>query len=217
MPSPFQYFSLKTRIILLLICSCFAGTAAGQKPPKHDHLITISTREGNIVLLLSDKTPKHKENFLKLTKEGFYNGTTFHRIIEGFMIQGGDLDSKDSIPGNDGMGGPGYTVPAEIVSGLSHKYGALAAARMGDNVNPEKASSGSQFYIVENHEGTPFLNNGYTVFGQTIEGLDVVDKIAKQPKDTRDRPLTNISMTIKAKKMKVKKIIKKYKCEEFYK
>ncbi|HWZ22368.1 MAG TPA: peptidylprolyl isomerase, partial [Cytophagaceae bacterium] len=142
--------------------------------------------------------------------------TTFHRIIKDFMIQGGDPNSKDSIPGNDGIGGPGYTIPAEFVPTLKHVKGALAAARMGDQVNPKKESSGSQFYIVHNAKGTPFLDGSYTVFGQVVKGLEVVDKISEQPKDMRDRPSKNITMKITAKKMKTKQIIKMYTCEAFY-
>lgn len=111
--------------------------------------ISISTPQGNIKVRLYDETPLHRDNFLKLAREGFYNGTLLHRIIENFMIQGGDPESKDAKPEkNLGTGGPGYTLPAEIVDGLFHKRGALAAARLGDEVNPNRESSGSQFYIV---------------------------------------------------------------------
>lgn len=195
-------------ILLLFILNTF--TALAQSSSKTDEVIFIQTDLGEIVFLLYDTTSAHKKNFLKLAKEGFYNGTTFHRVIDGFMIQGGDLNSKDSIPGNDGQGGPGYTIPAEFVSGLTHQYGAVAAARMGDAVNPKKASSGSQFYIVENKEGAHFLDNNYTVFGQVIKGMDVVEKIAEQPKGAGDRPLKDVTMTVSAKKMKKTKIGKKY-------
>lgn len=175
-----------------------------------DELVILTTTFGEIVFLLSDQTPLHKANFIKLAKSGFYDGTSFHRIIKTFMIQGGDPNSKDTDPNNDGIGGPGYTIPAEIVPGLSHIQGAVAAARMGDQENPAKASSGSQFYIVENRDGTHFLDNNYTVFGQVIKGLDVVEKIAEQPKNMADRPDPTITMQIKIKKMKRKKIQKKY-------
>jgi cyclophilin family peptidyl-prolyl cis-trans isomerase len=184
--------------------------------PKKDYVYTIVTKEGRIVFLLYDKTPLHKNNFYKLSKAGFYNGTTFHRIIPQFMIQGGDPNSKDSIKGNEGTGGPGYTIPAEIVPGLTHSRGAVAAARLGDGQNPLKASSGSQFYIVQNPGGTPHLDNGYTVFGQVVDGFEVIDKISRQPKDYNDRPLSDIAMVVEVKKMKTKKIIKKYHCENFY-
>lgn len=180
------------------------------KPLKDDYIVTISTEFGEIELLLSDKTPLHKENFLKLTNEKFFDGTTFHRIIKGFMIQGGDPNSKDSIPDNDGNGGPGYTIPAEFDTTLTHVHGVIAAARLGDFQNPKKESSGSQFYIVENPNGTPFLNRNYTVFGKVIKGLEVVSVIAEQPKDGRDRPFKDIKMVVKAEKMKRKKIEKKY-------
>lgn len=170
-------------------------------------LVTISTSFGEMKVILFDATPKHKANFLKLTKEGFYNKTTFHRIIDNFMIQGGDANSKDDDPNNDGGGDIGYRIPAEIVLGLKHVRGALAAARTN---NPQKESSGSQFYIVENHNGVPHLDNSYSVFGQVISGLDIIDKIAEQPKDYRDRPITTIPITVKAEKMKKKKITKLY-------
>ncbi|MFN3404345.1 MAG: peptidylprolyl isomerase [Cytophagaceae bacterium] len=192
------------------------ANAQNKKIKGEDYVITISTEFGDMVILLFDQTPKHKENFIKLAGEGYFDGTTFHRIIKNFMIQGGDPNSKDEDPNNDGHGGPGYTIPAEFVPELKHIKGALAAARMGDAVNPNKESSGSQFYIVQNNEGTHFLNNNYTVFGQVIKGLDVVDKIAEQPKDGRDRPLKNITMKVKAEKMKKKKIIKLYGCENMF-
>ncbi|TAH24699.1 MAG: peptidylprolyl isomerase [Cytophagales bacterium] len=187
--------------------SVFAQTAK----TKFDEIVFLKTNFGTLVIQLYDETPLHKENFLKLAKSGFYNGTTFHRIIPEFMIQGGDPNSKDSIIDNDGMGGPGYTIPNEIKANLSHQFGALAAARMGDGVNPTKASSGSQFYIVQNKNGTPHLDNAYTVFGKTINGLDVINTIAIQPKNNRDRPTNNITMSMQVKKMKRKKIAKKYK------
>lgn len=176
--------------------------------PKKEELVTISTDYGDIYLILFNKTPKHKANFLKLASSGFYNGTTFHRIIKGFMIQGGDPNSKDEDPNNDGMGSPGYTIPAEFDTSLIHNWGALAAARMGDHVNPNKESSGSQFYIVENRTGTHFLDRNYTVFGMVIKGMDVVEKIAVQPKSASDRPMKDIKMTMKVELMKKKKITK---------
>jgi len=170
-------------------------------------LVTISTSLGDMKVILYDQTPRHKENFLKLAKDCYYNNTTFHRIIDGFMIQGGDANSKDDNPNNDGAGDIGYRIPAEISPNLKHVRGAVAAAR---NNNPQKESSGSQFYIVENHNGTPFLDNNYTVFGQVISGLDVIDKIAEQPKGPMDRPTTPIPMQVKVKKVKKKKITKEY-------
>lgn len=181
-----------------------------QKPKGKDQLVTISTPQGDIKLILFDDTPQHKANFLKLAKEGFYDGTTFHRVIDGFMIQGGDPNTKDDNPRNDGAGNPGYTVPAEINPSHKHVRGAVAAARQDDRVNPSRASSGSQFYIVENHDGTPMLDEVYTVFGQVVDGLDVIDKIAEQPKDGRDRPLSDIKMKVAVEQVKKKKIAKKY-------
>jgi cyclophilin family peptidyl-prolyl cis-trans isomerase len=200
------------RFFAAFLLSFFVASSlfAQTNKSKSDYVVTITTELGEIILLLSDKTPGHKENFIKLAESGFYNGTTFHRVIQGFMIQGGDPNSKDSIPENDGRGGPGYTIPAELSTGLTHKYGAVAAARMGDAVNPNKESSGSQFYIVENKEGTHFLDNNYTVFGQVIKGMETVEKIAVQEKGAGDRPIVNIKMMVSAKKMKKSKISKTY-------
>jgi cyclophilin family peptidyl-prolyl cis-trans isomerase len=155
----------------------------------------IHTDYGDMKGVLYNETPKHRDNFVKLVKSGFYDGTLFHRVILGFMIQGGDPDSKTAKPGQAlGMGGPGYTIPAEFNAKLTHKRGALAAAR---TQNPEKASSGSQFYIVEPEAGTHFLDNEYTVFGEITSGFDVITKIASVPKDKSDRPTKDVKMTIK--------------------
>lgn len=160
--------------------------------------IKIQTKFGDIRMFLYQTTPKHRENFLKLTKDGYFDGTTFHRIINDFVIQGGDVNSKDEDPSNDGQGGPGYTIDAEIKSTLKHVYGAVGAARRGNDVNPEMASNGSQFYIVENAGGTPNLDGQYTVFGIVFDGMDVVSEIATQAKDSRDRPTTDIEMQVDA-------------------
>lgn len=177
---------------------------------KDDYIFILSTKFGDIEFYLFDETPLHKANFIKLVNEKYYDGTTFHRIIPNFMIQGGDINSKDADPNNDGMGGPGYTIPAEFKDHLKHHKGAIAAARMGDQVNPKKESNGSQFYIVQNDYGTPFLDGNYTVFGKVLKGLEVVDQIAVQPRDYRDRPLEDIKMTIKAIPMSKKEINEKY-------
>lgn len=190
-------------------------------------MVIISTDLGEMKAVLYNETPLHKENFIKLAKEGYFDGCLFHRVINGFMIQGGDPDSKTAKPGQMlGQGGPGYTIPAEFKQELIHKKGALAAARMADQVNPQKASSGSQFYIAQGKSytenelnmlssrmgkafnkqqmeayttigGVPFLDYEYTVFGEVVEGLEVIDKIAAVEKDRRDRPVQDIKMTIK--------------------
>ncbi len=201
----------------------------------------IETRLGTMVVGLYDQTPQHRDNFKKLVDDGFYDGTSFHRVIAGFMAQGGDPNSKDDDPMNDGQGGPGYTVEAEFREGLFHRKGALSAARQGDQVNPERRSSGSQFYIVhgepiapamldqlesqmkaqnpdfslsdETREvyasegGTPFLDTQYTVFGQVVEGLDVLDAITASPTARseggqvhpalQDQPVERIEMVIR--------------------
>jgi len=204
-----------------------ASTDTQAKPADGETMVLIETGFGNIKAKLYDSTPEHRDNFIKLANEGFFDGTLFHRVIDGFMIQGGDPDSKTAKPGQPlGMGGPGYTLPAEI--GAKHYRGALSAARRGGPGNPEKRSSGSQFYIVQNgpvspaqmgqmaqqlqsrgvtysqaeldyytsYGGTPFLDGDYTVFGMVTEGLEVVDKIAKVQKDKSDRPLEDISMKV---------------------
>lgn len=158
-------------------------------------VVNIETNQGNIVLWLYDETPLHKNNFDSLAKAGFYNGLIFHRVINDFMIQGGD-------PTGTGSGGPGYTIAAEINNKFKHKYGSLGAAR--DN-NPEKRSNGSQFYIVENSAGTPHLDGNYTVFGETIHGLNIVSKIAEVATNSSDRPLTDVIMT----KVSIKEYTKK--------
>lgn len=216
-------------VVFMLLLSVFV---TAQKPQKNS-LVLISTVYGNIKLSLYNETPKHRDNFLKLVKSGMYDSTIFHRIIKDFMIQGGDPDSKNASPGVAlGEGGLGYTIPAEFIPSLIHKKGVLAAAREGDAVNPDKASSSCQFYIVQGRKftraeidkmlrgknarrdtkieyteeqyktyetvgGTPHLDMDYTVFGEVIEGLDVLDKIAAVEKDKRDRPLVDIKMTIK--------------------
>lgn len=190
-------------------------------------LIELETAFGNILIQLYDDTPKHQENFTKLVEEGYLDSLLFHRVIEGFMIQGGDPNSKNAPAGQPlGSGGPGYKVDAEFVDTLVHLKGALAAARQGDQVNPQKKSSGSQFYIVhgrpltdeqldrieaqkgiryskEHREayktigGAPFLDREYTVFGKVIEGLEVIDEIAKVQTDPRDRPTQDIIMKLR--------------------
>jgi peptidyl-prolyl cis-trans isomerase B (cyclophilin B) len=258
---------------------------------KKDHVVTIKTKFGDMVAILYDETPKHKANFIKLAKEHFYDSLIFHRVIEGFMIQGGDPESKKAQPGQRlGNGGPGYTIDSEIDSTLFHEKGALSAARLSDQANPTKASSGSQFYIVQGKKftaneikldpkkfnmalqqffqnpenklyydtigqlyqardakayeayiarlkpvvenqlgikvekevtsemiqayttvgGTPNLDGQYTVFGKVIKGLDVIDKIAAQPKDGADRPTEDIRMMVSVEELSKTKIEKLY-------
>ncbi len=186
--------------------------------------IKVSTDHGDMVFELYDSTPKHRDNIIKLVKEGFYDDLLFHRVINGFMIQGGDPDSKDAKPNVAlGMGGPGYLIDAEI--GSPHFKGCLAAARAPDAGNPERKSSGSQFYIVQGRKqsdqqldamemrkgitynetqrqkykdigGTPMLDMDYTVFGEIVSGMEVIDKIAAAKTSPGDRPIEDIKMTI---------------------
>lgn len=188
--------------------------------------VLISTDYGDMTVELYNETPKHRDNFIKLVKEGFYNDLLFHRVIRDFMIQGGDPDSRGAAPNQPlGRGGPGYTIEAEFHPEFIHKKGALAAARQGDQVNPERRSSGSQFYIVQGKKvtstelnnmaartgaiytpeqiktyeaigGTPFLDNQYTVFGEVVEGLEVIDKIASVKTSSMNRPVKDVKMTI---------------------
>lgn len=267
---------LSALVLPILLFSPFQIEA--QKRPQ----VVITTDSGTIVIELFNECPKHRDNFLKLVNDGFYNGTGFHRVIDAFMIQGGDPNSKLEVPSDLGNGGPGYTIPAEINPAFHHKKGALCAARMGDNVNPARESSGSQFYLVQgrtfdaatiaNFEGrinsdvrnqaskafftapenkayldrlqaamqakdegamkmindevepliaqrlegklfkyteqqktdyatvggTPHLDMQYTVFGQVVEGLEVIDKIAACKKQgERPTPLVKMTMAVK--------------------
>ena len=159
----------------------------------------IITSMGVIKVKLYADTPKHRENFAKLALSKYYDGILFHRVINGFMIQAGDPLTKDAAnKARFGTGGPDYTVPAEFVAEHTHKKGALAAARRGDAVNPYKESSGSQFYLVQDERSCAQLDGEYTVFGETIEGLDVIDKIASVQTDNRDCPVQDVKIvTIK--------------------
>ena len=155
----------------------------------------IITSMGVIKVKLYSKTPKHRENFAKLALEKYYDGMLFHRVINGFMIQGGDPLTKDAAnKSRFGTGGPDYTVPAEFVPEYTHKKGALAAARRGDAVNPYKESSGSQFYLVQDPVACSQLDGDSTVFGETIEGLDVIDRIAAVQTDARNCPLQDVKI-----------------------
>jgi cyclophilin family peptidyl-prolyl cis-trans isomerase len=170
-----------------------AGGKAVSEVVKGD-VAVIETDFGRIVFkFYEEEAPLHTANFKKLAREGFYDGCTFHRVIPNFVIQGGSPGSKDEDRSNDGLGGPGYTIPAEI--GLKHTRGAVAAARQGDDINPEKRSSGSQFYICM--RDIPHLDKGgYSVFGQVIEGMDVADKIVRVDTDDTDNPLQRIEMKV---------------------
>ena len=266
--------SLFIVLLTVLIVACSGSrTKAGDD---QEQLVLIKTKFGDMKVKLYNETPLHRDNFIKLVKEGFYDGLLFHRVIKDFMIQGGDPESKDAPAGKHlGSGGPGYQIPAEIVDGLYHKKGALAAARQGDAANPERKSSGSQFYIVQgkvydeeklsqieekmklNAErqeamklymkdqvrikrlqtegkidsintirfeiqeqaeknvsessykinekrkeiyttvgGTPHLDGAYTVFGEVIEGLNVIDSIANVETGPGDRPIDDVIMSM---------------------
>ena len=230
-------------LFILAIMSTSSSRTQPVSGPSETNFYEISTSMGTMVIELYDDTPLHRDNFRKLASEGFYDGTKFHRVISGFVIQGGDPNSKDDDPMNDGQGDPGYTIPAEIIPGRYHKRGALATARSGDNVNPERASSGSQFYIVHgtiypeasldqfqaraqqmipdstfefsaeakamymNEGGTPMLDGMYTVFGELVEGYEVLDRITRvltpnqpgQPgRQMGDMPTVDVTMEVRA-------------------
>ncbi len=211
-------------IILLTACH---KPMFNPTPPEYAPIIKVETTMGEMKIQLFSSTPKHRDNFVKLVKQGFYDSLLFHRVIPNFMIQGGDPDSKDAIAGKPlGTGGPGYTIDAELGktdSGVVHihRKGMLAAARMGDQANPKKASSGSQFYIVQGElqtdaqldeienfrkfkyteaqrkdykekGGTPHLDGEYTVFGELIEGEEVLEKISKVSCDPFNRPREDV-------------------------
>lgn len=158
-------------------------------------LYEIHTSMGTITVMLYRETPLHLANFENLVKRGYYDGILFHRVIPGFMIQVGDPLTKDSTRVDEyGTGGPGYTIPAEIKPEFTHKKGALAAARRGDAANPKRESSGSQFYIVQDAQGCSHLDGQYTIFGETVDGFDVIDRIAKVPTNYRDFPTREIKI-----------------------
>ncbi|MCB0734070.1 MAG: peptidylprolyl isomerase [Flavobacteriales bacterium] len=177
-----------------------------------DTVVEVSTSYGNMVLYMYKGTPMHRANFHKLVGQGFYDSTEFHRIIPNFMIQGGDPLSKDDNRNNDGTGGPGYTIPAEIDSSkYKHIVGAVAAARQSDDVNPLRASSGSQFYIAVSESGTKHLNGAYTVFGRVLNGIETANTIVGQPRNTgNNRPNERIKMAMKLVPMTKAEIKAKY-------
>lgn len=208
---------MKQFIVLIVLLSSFAIAQAAYP------YVVIETTAGSMTVKLYDDTPLHSENFIELVSKGYYNNQLFHRVIDQFMIQAGDPNSITAKPGQVlGNGGPGYTIPPEFVKTHYHKKGALAAARQGDNINPGKESSGSQFYIVQGRVipeaqltafeqqyhhppftdeqkqiyttlgGTPHLDYEYTVFGEVVNGLDILDLIAAQPVDPSKRPIDDI-------------------------
>jgi cyclophilin family peptidyl-prolyl cis-trans isomerase len=216
---------MKRFLSVVLLSVAFSTAFAGGPVNQY---VRIKTAYGECIIRLYNETPKHRDNFIKLVKQGFYNGTLFHRVIQNFMIQGGDPDSKDTTkakPGAElGNGDVGYTVPAEFRDSLFHKRGVLAAAR---DDNPAKASSGCQFYIVEGQRfsngkldtlekmrlkgrkipewereyyrsvgGAPHLDQNYTVYGEVVMGIDMIDRIAAVKTDKNDRPVTDIPMTV---------------------
>ncbi len=208
------------KIYLFLFVALLFSSCGGDNIRK----VQVQTEYGNMTIELFNTTPQHRDNFVKLVKEGFYDDLLFHRVMQSFMIQGGDPQSKGAAPGARlGTGGPGYTIPAEIQH--YHYKGRLSAARQPDSVNPEMASSGSQFYIVQGSPvssnrldamasskglsyseeakniytsvgGRPDLDAAYTVFGQVTEGLDVIDKIAAVQVDQYNRPFQDVKMKI---------------------
>src|SRR5688500_4773072 len=224
--------------LILLLSTVFFISANNPKPPyqvKKGDLnkdVELVTSKGTLVIRLSDSTPRHRDNFIKLVNQHFYDGLLFHRVMIQFMVQTGDPKSKTAKPGEAlGQGSPGYTVPAEIRAGLFHKKGALAAARTPDEINPTRESNGSQFYLVHGRVyseedlnqvearlngykipaahrevyktlgGTPSLDQKYTIFGEVIKGLEVIDSIAAVTTGERNRPDVDVKI-IKASLIK---------------
>jgi cyclophilin family peptidyl-prolyl cis-trans isomerase len=222
-------------IFISLIVACNPRMSGGLRKKDLKKDVEMITTEGRMVIRLSDSTPLHRDNFLKLVKQGFYDSITFHRVIKNFMIQAGNPATRSTANAGSDEANRNYTVPAEFRQTLFHRKGVIAAARTGDNVNPQKASSGTQFYIVQGKRftdagldsietfrlngrklpaahrqvyktvgGTPHLDQNYTVFGEVIEGADVIDKIAAQPTSGNtgaDKPLSDIRI-IKARLIK---------------
>lgn len=227
---------------LLLFCTVLLCQVTFAAKPRYQY-VKIGTNKGECIVRLYNETPLHRDNFLKLAKEGYYNGTIFHRVIKDFMIQGGDPDSKNATPeATLGNGGPEYKIPAEFRDSIFHKKGVLAAAR--DN-NPEKASSGSQFYLVQGkvftdeqlntveknrlkHQipdyqrevyktigGTPHLDRNYTAYGEVVKGIEMIDAIAGVETGNANRPKEDVKMTVTVlKKREAKKLEKELKKAE---
>ncbi|WGQ07796.1 peptidylprolyl isomerase [Pedobacter gandavensis] len=228
------------KFCVLILCLCFSTAFAAK--PKHQY-VRLKTDQGECIIMLYNETPLHRDNFLKLTKKGVYNNTLFHRVIRNFMIQGGDPSTKNAKPGQQlGEGSVGYTVPAEFRDSLFHKKGVLAAAR---DDNPEKASSGSQFYLAQGRKftdeeldmtetkrlkakipayqrevyktigGVPHLDRNYTVYGEVVRGIDLIDQVAGVETDKNDRPVVDVRMTITVlKRREAKKLEKEMKRQE---
>jgi peptidyl-prolyl cis-trans isomerase B (cyclophilin B) len=176
-------------IIGLGAISAYLYLASTPNAPSGEEYAVIETKFGRMVIrFFPDSAPKHVENFKRLAREGFYDGTTFHRVIPGFMIQGGDPNTKDADRSNDGFGGPGYNVPAEF-NARSHRRGIVSMAR-GSDPN----SAGSQFFIVVSD--STFLDGQYTVFGQVVEGLEVADTIVSRARDGNDNPIERVDIRI---------------------
>jgi len=221
-------------LIALVLHSCNPKLSNGLRASDLNKDVEMITNKGIIIIRLSDSTPLHRDNFLRLAKQGYYDSILFHRVIKNFMIQSGDPNSKHAKPKEQlGKGDPGYSIPAEFRESLFHHKGVIAAARISDDVNPMKASSGSQFYIVQGVKfsaefldsfeirkkikiprqerevytkigGTIHLDRSYTVFGETIKGLDVIDSIASVKTDSLDRPINDVRII----KMKLVKRLK---------
>lgn len=235
---------MKKLLLLLAVTTMFTACKTPKKLGDKNRVVLIETQYGDMKIKLYDETPKHRDNFVKLASEGFFDSTLFHRVIQDFMIQGGDPNSKNASASKMlGEGGPGYQIDAEFNTNLIHKKGVIAAAREGDDNNPERKSAGSQFYIAQGHVytaeelesaidkinakrqarsknnilsekeklvlseaqkeiyttigGIPHLDGQYTVFGEVIEGLNVIDSIAKVKTNLFDRPLEDIKIKVK--------------------
>lgn len=180
------------RFLLALAALCLTTIVSAQDSPRPAEVL-LETSEGNIRIRLYDETPRHRDNFLRLVGEHFYDSLLFHRVIPNFMIQAGDPDSRHAEPGAlVGEGDLPYKLEPEIVPGIRHRYGSVAAAREGDDVNPRHLSSACQFYIVTRKGGVPRLDDQYTVFGEVVEGMDVANRIQRQIRDDDDRPVYDV-------------------------
>lgn len=192
---PKEFVQTMRKLIVIFLClSAWLTTMAQVSEQSSRAEVLLETTEGNIRIALYNETPRHRDNFIRLVESHFYDSLLFHRVIPNFMIQAGDPDSRHAESGTLlGEGDLPYKLEPEILTPtIRHRYGSVAAAREGDDVNPNRLSSACQFYIVTRKGGTPHLDGAYTVFGEVTEGMDVANRIQRQMRDDDDRPVYDV-------------------------